>query len=609
MKIRNILAVPLVSGVFLSGVVTPLAFAAEPSILSPEGYHEEFDSPESLDGWRVLNRNDYRNPKMVFTPDAVSVEDGKLIITTARHCVDSLDDALTDDNVSEEPCGEKMTRYTTARVESPWFEGGDFSVEVKAEIFEPAQKGVRSAIWLQNDQPYCTGDDTTPYYGEIDMLEHYSYPGSYERAPITVHLGCNVAKKKRIGRDSRQLWLPRQGVEQDAPLPTSGYPSVWNTPYTWKVYVNDEDLTFTIDGFDVDEDPETGEIGKHINHKSTSMSQGLWSGIMARPWRLILNQRVEDQDWAVPAADTDPFAVRRFEIDFVNIEYPQPESTTPATPTVTTVTETVPVTTTTTVTTAVPTTVTEASPTTVTVVEPTPTTVTETSSTTTTETSSTTVTSATPTTVTEISPTTVTVPSPTTVTETSSTTTTETSSTTVTSATPTTVTEISPTTVTVPSPTTVTTATPTPVTTTVTETASSTMTATITETTPTTVTVTDSVPITVTAPVITPGTVTTVVPMTVTEIAPTTVTESDVVTVTTTKVAPGETGTETVTTTAPGTTETTTEKPAANLSSGLGAGNRFGGVLLRIFSVISLVSIPILGWLYHIGNIQRFIKF
>ena len=279
---------------------------------APEAWGHTFDGVDSLEdlpGWAVPDRQDYRNKQVFLTRDAVTFEDGKLIITTARHCVDNDGDELTDDNISEDPCPEgKKTFYTTARVYTPWFEGGEFSTEVTGEIQTPDVRGARSAIWLQNDNEYCSGSGFNRYYGEIDMVEHYTHGGNLPMSPSTVHLGCNQETRRTVGHSQRRIWV---------------YPALTDAEHTWRADIGKRTIAFSLDGAPINQNWEHETLPDISHDEWEDMDQELWDRIMNRPWRLILNQYVESAAWAQPAGDEDPFPVRRLIIDSVEVTYPQ----------------------------------------------------------------------------------------------------------------------------------------------------------------------------------------------------------------------------------------------------------------------------------------------
>ncbi|NMB22771.1 MAG: endoglucanase, partial [Corynebacterium sp.] len=59
-----------------------------PDLASPYTWVEDFDSPEALQGWNIFRQPDYGSDTVLYTQDALSIEDGKLTITTRRHCLD-----------------------------------------------------------------------------------------------------------------------------------------------------------------------------------------------------------------------------------------------------------------------------------------------------------------------------------------------------------------------------------------------------------------------------------------------------------------------------------------------------------------------------------------
>ncbi|MCX7541018.1 glycoside hydrolase family 16 protein [Corynebacterium antarcticum] len=321
----------LATSAVVLGALAPVATASEPPVLSkPYEWTEDFDSADALDGWLIFNQPDYLNKNVTVTPDAVEVRDGMLVITTARHCIEKDGDPLTDANIVETPCPENMiTRYTTGRLHSDWVASGFFTVNVRAKFHTGGVKGVRSAIWMQNDQPACHAGATDSSYGELDIIEHYSWPWRSKHSPATVHFGCNESGTIRDGR----VFSEGKDIAEN-----------W---HTWTLQTTTDDLRFSIDGKPIlHESGPPFDEKEHITPADLDISDEKYREILSRPYRLILNQYVEVKDWAHPASDSDPFPVRQMFVDSITLKgqpftaeelnpptTPTDEPTTPTTPT------------------------------------------------------------------------------------------------------------------------------------------------------------------------------------------------------------------------------------------------------------------------------------
>lgn len=297
-------------------IAAPAAHAVVDEADISTNWRVDFNQSSDLDGWKIQDHRDYKYDKVYLTPDAVDIRDGKVVITTARHCIAEDGDPLTDDNITEDSCPEgTLTRYTTGRIESPWFKGGTFNIDVAGTIYTPASAGARTAIWLQNDQEYCTkAGVATENYGEIDIVEHYTTPWNIYRSPATVHLGCDTTNHQRVTKDQRLAFVE---------------PALTDQQHVWSADVNYDRIRFLLDGQRLHEDKDQNKHLDDISWKNNKITESVWKGTMDRPWRLILNQKVEKMDWAFPARDSDPFPIRRFEVDFVDLSYPSPEETDP----------------------------------------------------------------------------------------------------------------------------------------------------------------------------------------------------------------------------------------------------------------------------------------
>lgn len=276
----------------------------------PFTWIEEFDSPDALDGWNIFRRTDYNNPDALYTDRALSIEDGKLIITTQRHCVDEdidLSDPathrlLTDENAQVEPCGpEQFQKFTSGRVQSPDVARGEFDVSVTASFDTGDVNGVRSAIWMQNDHPACSSGPQDSLYGELDLIEHFSYGDRAPWSPSNTHLGCAPLGQNGTNNAPRELRLAE---------------SLSGQRHTWRARTSAAGVGYFLDDQPIDR--RSWNNGDRLGHATVSdfnLSQGRYEQILDRPWKVILNQKVENAEWTQPRRADEDFPVRTMVVD------------------------------------------------------------------------------------------------------------------------------------------------------------------------------------------------------------------------------------------------------------------------------------------------------
>ncbi|MEZ2190557.1 hypothetical protein [Corynebacterium sp. CCM 9204] len=302
---RSVTAAAVITAFSLGSLAPVHAGATTPTVYDgPYQWVEEFDSPESLNRWTIFDQPDYKNEKLVLTPDAVQVRDGMLEITTARHCISEQGEALTEDNIVEDPCPEgKITRYTSARLQTDWIATGVFTMETRAKIVTGGEDGLRSAIWMQNNHRTCSRGDSDSLYGELDLVEHYSWPWRSKQSVSTVHFSCDENGTKRAGR----IFTEGKDLADE-----------WQT---WKVETSPDALKFFVNGKPAlyDDTPPYDERD-HITFDDLRTTDKQFTKILDQSWRIILNQYVENQSWAHPASDADPFPVRKMYVDRITLE-------------------------------------------------------------------------------------------------------------------------------------------------------------------------------------------------------------------------------------------------------------------------------------------------
>lgn len=334
---RSVMAVAAAVATAFGVASVPAVQAAElPALDAPYTWVEEFDSEDALNSWNIFRQPDYNNKDALYTRDALEVADGKLTITTQRHCVDEdIDlsvranhDLLNESTVSVEPCGpEQFEKFTSGRLASPQIARGKFTASVTATIDTGDVEGVRSAIWMQNLDKACSNPENQGLYGELDLVEYFSYDdgipggGRSRWSPSNTHLGCNTDSSKGTNDAPRELKL-------DEPL--SG-----NT-YTWTVTTTEQGVEYYLDDEPIDRKSwaPNDSIG-HATVEDFNLSNRQYREIMDQPWTLTLNQKVENADWARPRASDLDFPVRTMEVERIEVEgepFPGPDLTDPNSP-------------------------------------------------------------------------------------------------------------------------------------------------------------------------------------------------------------------------------------------------------------------------------------
>lgn len=300
----------------LVGTLIPGVAAAQqppPELGQPYEWVEEFDSEEALETWNIFQQPDYNYEDALYTEEALEVRDGKLIITTQRHCVDEdidLSDAanhgeLDEDTAQVEPCApDEFQKFTSGRLNSPEIARGNFELSVTATMNTADQEGVRSAIWMQNGENACSRDDSG-VYGELDLVEYFPHEARRPWSPSNTHLTCDEDGWNGTYDAPRELHLGESlnGVE-----------------HTWSVDTSGEQVAYFIDGDPINRETWNHEnVLGHASREDFGLTAAGWQCVMDRPWTLTLNQKVENADWTHPTPADEPFPVRSMEIERVEV--------------------------------------------------------------------------------------------------------------------------------------------------------------------------------------------------------------------------------------------------------------------------------------------------
>ena len=147
----------------------------------------------------------------IFRPANLSFADGKLVVTTQRHC------GTPDAAPTTGTCPAGTSVYTSGRLDrAAPLPNGDFRVAFKAQVPQNGKQGQRSALWLKNAKPYCVSDVAAARnQGELDVLEHYG--AKKGRSFGVSHLSC--------GKDSGAVKAYQ--VSNDVAFDPKGY-HVWS---------------------------------------------------------------------------------------------------------------------------------------------------------------------------------------------------------------------------------------------------------------------------------------------------------------------------------------------------------------------------------------------
>lgn len=326
-KLPIVASVTAVATIALGVSVPAGAQAQAVNFSEPYTWVEEFESPDALDGWNIFRQPDYGNKDSLYTADALSIEDGKLTITTQRHCVDEDIDLtkranhslLNDETASVSPCGpDQFEKFTSGRLASPAIARGEFTVDVTATIQSGDVEGVRSAIWMQNTERACSTPNNNGLYGELDLVEHFSYDARAPWSPSNTHLGCNPATG--TNKAPRELKLDE---------------SLSGAPHTWSVSVDQNSVAYSLDGNPVNRKSwEPENVIGHATREDFGLSPAEYRDIIDQPWTLTLNQKVEYADWARPRASNLDFPIRKLIVDRIEVKgAPYAEDEIPGEPT------------------------------------------------------------------------------------------------------------------------------------------------------------------------------------------------------------------------------------------------------------------------------------
>lgn len=148
----------------------------------------------------------------IFRPANLSFANGKLVVTTQRHC------GSVDAPPTKGKCPKGTSVYTSGRLDrAAPLPNGDFRVAFRAQVPQNGKRGQRSALWVKNAKPYCNADVAgARLQGELDVLEHYG--AQKGRSYGVSHLSC-----RQVDADTFKAYQ----VSKDVAFDPSGY-HVWS---------------------------------------------------------------------------------------------------------------------------------------------------------------------------------------------------------------------------------------------------------------------------------------------------------------------------------------------------------------------------------------------
>src|SRR5699024_6007747 len=173
---------------------------------------------------------------------------------------------------------------------------GDFTLSVTATLNTGGVEGVRSAIWMQNGEAACSNANNHGLYGELDLIEHFSYDLRAPWSPSNTHLGCDPDSVNGTNRAPRELRMDESldGVE-----------------HTWSVNTTKNGVEYFIDDQPINRQSWRQDVTLgHAAVEDFGLDVDTYDTIMDRGWTLTLNQKVESAAWAKPRSSQEDFPVR-----------------------------------------------------------------------------------------------------------------------------------------------------------------------------------------------------------------------------------------------------------------------------------------------------------
>ena len=291
--IRNALIGLMATATIFSGAAT--AHAAPHTAPGNEVYHETFDNLS--DEWFVYNNTGSYHE---YISNAVKAENGNLVITSQRHCLDEGEER-SDKNASVKPCGlGKKTDYSSGRVENRGKIDGtkSYRMDIRAKIDGNGLTNNQPALWIRNDNAhYCQKESTGPL-GEFDLLENWGEPN---RTHSGVFLGCYRGAEESSGKE-KGLFRVTQAEFNQPDMPVLGDWHVWSIIYDKQ----GKTIEYLFDGKPVPKDvfwdtkfPKSKAInlkgtGSKIDltDKNYKLTEEQLNEILDQPYTIILNDHI-----------------------------------------------------------------------------------------------------------------------------------------------------------------------------------------------------------------------------------------------------------------------------------------------------------------------------
>ena len=294
-------------------------------------WSDEFRGATVSNEWDVLdqNRDNMGSSHLAWKPSNVRIiNNDYLEIKTQRHCVDSVDDPMNDSNASEAPCPSgKMTRYQSGKVKNgPKVVDGTqpFRAEIRAKFNWNGKNGTRPSLWMvngQNLQNCNTNPDANDPYGELDIIEWYSYMPAYTWS--STHATCyhhGVTATWGNGWKTRTVLHSDEHRVGSKPGSLAYEWHIWTVEYdgeTVKYFLDDKPIMAYKYHASPTDDP-TIERTPTVNLTKLADAE-LIKKTFSEGWRFILNDYVEKNEDQKPIAASETFPKQTMLVDYVRL--------------------------------------------------------------------------------------------------------------------------------------------------------------------------------------------------------------------------------------------------------------------------------------------------
>ncbi|NNG21258.1 family 16 glycosylhydrolase [Naumannella sp. ID2617S] len=314
----TVVATSVDPAVVLTGT-TEWPYTFYPRSTAPFTNGDEFEGPGIHSAWGVSSESwatGRSKGKSFFRPENAKLQDGKLKITSARHCVVQGEEPTAANQTSEVCPADKVTVYSSARFTTGNIMDSPGSMEVVAKLDESKgpHHGVTTTAWANNSEPFCQGAVRNSNTVEIDTMEIWNTDFTHN----STHTNCRDGKALNIG------------IRQ--PAPDGSISGEWHTfRMEWDGYA----VRYFFDGQPVRlwKDPGsalTADVlatwAKRTAQKPdvpgqtiTPMSKDEWVQAMTQYlWRISVYSAVNANGvWSGSVDDTKPWEARVDEFEYV----------------------------------------------------------------------------------------------------------------------------------------------------------------------------------------------------------------------------------------------------------------------------------------------------